>query len=156
MIDEAFCGIDPGREKFGIAICTSSEIIFSAILSLKDAALAASCTSSGDLSAIADRVIEGSPQKVIKIKKVFIGDGTGSIFFIGVFENANLLYTVIDEKNSTLDARAIYWTLHPPRGLARIIPTSLRTPPRPIDDLAAAVIARRGMLSDKKDQILHF
>lgn len=47
------------------------------------------------------------------------------------------------EKNSSQLARRRYWREHPPRGLWRLIPTSFRFPPVPIDDYAAVVIGER-------------
>jgi RNase H-fold protein (predicted Holliday junction resolvase) len=49
----------------------------------------------------------------------------------------------VSEKNSTLEARKLYWRLNRPRGLWLLIPTSFRTPPVPIDDYAAVIIGLR-------------
>lgn len=48
-----------------------------------------------------------------------------------------------DEYGTTLLARARWWREHPPRGLWRLIPTSLRVPPEPFDDLVATILAER-------------
>jgi RNase H-fold protein (predicted Holliday junction resolvase) len=50
---------------------------------------------------------------------------------------------VVDERNSTLEARALYWRAHPPRGIMRLVPLSLQVPPCPVDDFAAEVLVRR-------------
>ena len=50
---------------------------------------------------------------------------------------------VVDESNSTLEARTLYWQAHPPRGWRRLLPLSLQEPPEPVDDFAAVVLARR-------------
>jgi RNase H-fold protein (predicted Holliday junction resolvase) len=47
------------------------------------------------------------------------------------------------EKNSTLEARRRYWEENKPAGLWRLVPTSLRTPPVPVDDLAAVILGKR-------------
>jgi hypothetical protein len=47
-----------------------------------------------------------------------------------------------DEYGTTLKGRELYWKLHPPKGLWKLVPTSLRTPPRDIDDLAAWAIIK--------------
>jgi hypothetical protein len=44
---------------------------------------------------------------------------------------------------TTLEARNLYWRLHPQKGVWRLLPRSLLTPPRPVDDLAAWIIMRR-------------
>lgn len=49
----------------------------------------------------------------------------------------------VEEKNSTLEARALYWRENPPRGWRRVLPLSLQSPPSPVDDFAALVLARR-------------
>lgn len=46
------------------------------------------------------------------------------------------------ELNTTRQAREAYWQAHPRHGLWRLIPTSLRTTPVPVDDYAAAIIGR--------------
>ncbi len=50
---------------------------------------------------------------------------------------------IIDETGSTLQARDEYWRAHPPRGWRRLLPLSLQTPPRAVDDFAAIVLAQR-------------
>lgn len=50
---------------------------------------------------------------------------------------------LVDERGSSWAARRLYWQLHPPRGLWRLVPVGLRVPPTPWDDLAAVVLARR-------------
>lgn len=50
--------------------------------------------------------------------------------------------TLVDEKFSTLLARKLYFQHNPPRGLRRLIPTSLQTPDRPYDDYVAIILAR--------------
>lgn len=49
----------------------------------------------------------------------------------------------VSEKYSTLEARWRYWQENKPKGLWRLIPTSLRVPPVPIDDYAAVILGER-------------
>ena len=49
----------------------------------------------------------------------------------------------VSEKNSTLEARKLYWLNHKPLGLYRFLPASLRVPPVPIDDYAAMILGSR-------------
>ncbi|MDR1136699.1 MAG: endonuclease, partial [Synergistaceae bacterium] len=74
-----------------------------------------------------------------------LGDGT----FHGEYEKrlrgGGIAFVLTDEHMTTLEARKLYWELHPPRGLLRVVPKSWRVPPRPIDDLAAWAIMRRGL-----------
>ena len=49
----------------------------------------------------------------------------------------------IDERYSSLEARERYWQMYPATGLSRLIPQSMRTPPRPVDDIVAIVLIER-------------
>ncbi len=49
----------------------------------------------------------------------------------------------IDERYSSLEARDRYWEMYPPKGLTRLIPQGMRTPPRPIDDIVAIILIER-------------
>lgn len=50
---------------------------------------------------------------------------------------------LVDERNSTLQARDRYWQLYPPRGWRRLLPEGLRQPPRPVDDIVAILLLER-------------
>jgi RNase H-fold protein (predicted Holliday junction resolvase) len=50
---------------------------------------------------------------------------------------------LINERYSTLEARDRYWQMFPPRGLTRLLPRGLRTPPRAIDDIVAILLIER-------------
>lgn len=49
----------------------------------------------------------------------------------------------VDEHLSSVEGRKRYLLDHPPRGLGRLIPLSLRTPGEPFDDYVAVVLAER-------------
>ncbi|WP_373534361.1 pre-16S rRNA-processing nuclease YqgF [Microcoleus sp.] len=49
----------------------------------------------------------------------------------------------VDERFSSLEAKDRYWEMYPPTGLSRLIPQSMRTPPRPVDDIVAIVLIER-------------
>jgi RNase H-fold protein (predicted Holliday junction resolvase) len=55
---------------------------------------------------------------------------------------------VIDETNSSMLARALYYEDHPPRGLLRFVPRGLLVPDEPLDGYAALIIVRRYFESD--------
>lgn len=50
---------------------------------------------------------------------------------------------LVDERNSTLEARDRYWQMFPPAGLVRFVPQSFRTISRPIDDIVAILLIER-------------
>lgn len=72
-----------------------------------------------------------------------VGDGTGSAEVQTRLRALDVPFVVIDETDTTLEARALYFADHPPRGLSRLLPAGLRSPPRPIDDYAAYAIGLR-------------
>lgn len=49
----------------------------------------------------------------------------------------------VDERNSTLEARSLYWQMYPPQGLTRLLPEGMRLPSRPIDDIVAILLIKR-------------
>ena len=51
--------------------------------------------------------------------------------------------TMVDERNSSVEARDRYWQMYPAQGLTRLIPQGLRVPPRPIDDIVAILLIER-------------
>lgn len=138
------CGIDPGREKFGLALCTRETLDFSAVIPIERLDETARSIALGELASLADLTREGTPPKEAEIEAIFLGDGTSSEIYARALEAAGRSFEIVDEHGTTLEARGYYWRLHPPRYLWRLVPTSLRVPPRPIDDLAAWAIAIRG------------
>ena len=80
-----------------------------------------------------------------QLRAVVIGDGTASAEHkktIARLLPGILLYDV-DERNSTEEARDLYWELFPPKGWRKLIPLGLQVPPEPLDGLAAVVQVRR-------------
>lgn len=145
------CGIDPGREKFGLAVTDDDELLFSAIIPIERLDAIVASLSTGRWSAISiygqERMI--SPAELddigshVKDYIIYVGNGTGSDIFQKKLRDAGVRCAPIDETDSTLEGRALYWQLYPPRGFWRLVPTSLRVPPRPVDDLAAWAIVRK-------------
>jgi RNase H-fold protein (predicted Holliday junction resolvase) len=140
-----FCGIDPGREKFGLALCDEDALICAAIVPTADAGTAIDAIAAGDFSRLANRLTEGdAPSASARADAVFLGGGTGHETFARMLTERGISFSIVDEAMTTLDARAIYRQLHPPKFLWRLLPASLHVPPRPIDDLAAWAIVIRG------------
>ncbi len=143
-------GIDPGRWKTGVAFAEAERLLFSAIVPSDKSSVLSAAFKSGDWKLLEEWGKEGSIENILgrAADKVYIGTGTSS---------KDLQYGLpvscerADEYGTTLEARNIYWTLHPPRGLLRLIPLSLRTPPRPIDDLAAYAIILKAGAFDRSD-----
>ena len=137
-------GIDPGRWKIGFALasCGDRRLLFSAVVPSDKKEILIAAITQGDWRALVAWQQEGSVSEITQTPpiRVAIGDGTSSREFV---VGLPFSYEVVEEYGTTLEARKIYWNLHPPRGLMKLIPTSLRTPPRAVDDLAAYAIILR-------------
>ncbi|MTF39025.1 pre-16S rRNA-processing nuclease YqgF [Cyanobacterium aponinum] len=125
-----FLGFDPGRDKCGLAIVTiDKQILWHEVIKSEDA-----------IASIQQLWSKYQPNKLI------IGNLTTSQEWKQkIIDKLNLLSAIefVDEKNSTLEARGLYWQMYPPKGLGRLIPQSLKVPPRPIDDLVAILLVQR-------------
>jgi hypothetical protein len=120
--------VDPGRDKCGLAVVDGS-----------GACVSRRIVPRGELgAALREHAAAG-------IAVVVVGDRTGSRGAVREIEALALFARVatVDEHRSTEEARRLYFEEQPPRGLARLIPAGLRTPPRPVDDFSAWVLGRR-------------
>lgn len=80
---------------------------------------------------------------------IIIGNGTGSSQTIRIAESvASIPVKAVDEQFTTLAARKRFFIDNPPKGLRRLIPTSLQTPSRPYDDYVAVILAESYLLSE--------
>jgi hypothetical protein len=75
--------------------------------------------------------------------QIVVGGGTGSSQVQEVLHKRSLSFFVVDEKDTSLVARELYFKDHPPPLWLRLLPRGLWSPPRPIDDYAAYAIALR-------------
>ena len=136
-------GIDPGRWKTGFALAEEGRLLFSAIIPSDKREILIEAIRSGSWELLAEWRQEGSVGELPKTapEAVYVGSGTSSAEFRAALP---FPHKVVEEYGTTLEAREIYWRLHAPRGLMKLVPTSLRTPPRNVDDLAAYAILLRG------------
>jgi len=83
--------------------------------------------------------------KVYKINKIILGDGTNYKQIEKKLKNhfPRLKIILIKEDFSTLEARKKYFEAHPPRGISKLIPLSLRVPPCHYDDFVAVLLAEK-------------
>jgi RNase H-fold protein (predicted Holliday junction resolvase) len=121
-------GIDPGSRKAGYAVVTDAT---SAPLALGIQPLEALIAQLGPLV------------KRFGIESVALGRGTNAAALHELIEPLGIPVHLIDETETTLRARSLYFSDNPPKGWRRLIPVTLQLPPRPIDDYAALLIARR-------------
>jgi RNase H-fold protein (predicted Holliday junction resolvase) len=121
-------GFDPGRDKCGIAVMGSdSQLYYHQVVAAAEALA----------------TLESLSQK-FPIERIVMGDRTTAQSWKAQMEEKLALPIVlVDEHNSTVEARDRYWQMYPPKGLARLIPQGMRLPPRPVDDLVAILLIER-------------
>ena len=124
----AVLGIDPGTRKVGFAFVTDAT----------SPALAMGIESLEGLSGRLEALVAAHP-----LRAVALGSGTNAAALRALLERLGAPVHVIDETDTSYRARALYFADHPPRGWRRLVPLGLQVPPRPIDDYAALLIARR-------------
>ncbi len=139
-------GLDPGKDKFGWAlVALDGGLRASGISPTVLAGEVASALLAGDLQKLSPFLLE-RPGEIFARESpslVLLGNGTARKALIEILASMEQPFELVDESNTTLEARPLYWRLHPPRGFARFFPQSLRVPARPVDDLAAWALVLR-------------
>lgn len=140
-------GIDPGRDKFGFAFADENGcLLTSGIGRTKDAGLFFRLLRDGRFCDLSPLFLEGSANGLGTLRlPVICGAGTGHAVLVAAAKAEGIFVKLIPESGTTLRARSLYWTLHPPGGLWRVVPVSMRVPPRDVDDLAAWAIVKESM-----------
>ncbi|MGP6157196.1 MAG: crossover junction endodeoxyribonuclease RuvC [Vulcanimicrobiaceae bacterium] len=131
----AILGIDPGTRKCGFAVVERS----------RGAPL--------ELGIVPTDELAGKVAELVRrfsIRAIALGGGTNTAPVAGLLRDAGLPIEVVDERATTLLARARYFDANPPRGWRRLVPRGMLLPPRPIDDFAAVLIAER--LLEREEQ----
>lgn len=137
-------GLDPGRDKTGFAFVNQEGgLILSGIFP--------TCEREKFFADFTPYVIEirGGEYDADMMRQVdfiAVGDGTTSRGFAEFVRGMAWCDVVtVDERNTTLEARGLYWRLHEPGFFARLMPEGMRVPERMLDDLAAWAVALRGL-----------
>jgi RNase H-fold protein (predicted Holliday junction resolvase) len=118
-------GIDPGREKCGLAVVSPNLVLVKRVVAR------------GEFLDLAREYI-----RQYNVARIVLGDGTGSKDFLQEIEGVLPVVTV-DEQYTTEEARKKYWLDHRPKGWRRFLPTSMQVPPEPFDDYVAVILAER-------------
>jgi RNase H-fold protein (predicted Holliday junction resolvase) len=124
-------GFDPGRDKCGLALVEAEGNII-------------------------QKEVVVSQQAILTIKKwsqtysiaqIVMGNQTTSKQWRDQLKEAfpEIEIIMVDERNSSIEARDRYWQLYPPRGLMALVPKGMRVPPRPIDDIVAVLLVERSL-----------
>lgn len=129
MPAELILAVDPGRVRWGLAV-----------VSTDGACLVRSVVPALEGSAAVARLVDQYQPTVVAV-----GDRTGAREACRSLSTAGLSCCIVavPEAGSSTEARRLYFSLNPPRGVRRLIPRGLLTPPEPIDGYAAQVIALR-------------
>ena len=139
----AVLAFDPGRDKTGFAfVDDNGRLLLSGIFPSNEREEFFRALLDEDVSRWR---IEGEGKYFVP-KVIAVGNGTSSSEFQEYLkENMKTEIITVDERNTTLEARGLYWKIHRPGIFTRIIPEGLRVPNRIIDDLAAWAIALKAL-----------
>ena len=127
--EEIIIAIDPGTKKCGYAVVDSNlSVLQREVISTE-----------GIIKTIEDSF------NVYKIGEIILGNGTNYKNVEKRLKNhfPQLKIILIGEDFSTLEARKKYFEAHPPRGISKLIPLSLRVPPCHYDDFVAVLLAEK-------------
>ena len=125
-----YLGFDPGRDKCGMAVVETNHCVHYHEVILSDD--------------VTEKLVSLCQQ--FPIEQLIIGNQTTAKQWKAQLEKMLLRpipITMVDERNSSVEARDRYWQMYPPQGLTRLIPQGLRVPPRPIDDIVAILLIER-------------
>ncbi len=135
---------DPGRDKTGFALVhEDGELIFSGIFPSPEREIFFEQLLNEDIQNFIIEKREEIQNFIERVKFIAIGNGTHSHEFIKAIAILPFEIKITDERNTTLEARNLYWKIHKPGFFLRLLPRGLRVPPRVLDDLAAWAIARK-------------
>ena len=122
-----YMGIDPGRDKCGVAVLNSAgEIKYQQVVPTEEL----------------DSVIKNLATE-FEIQSVILGDGTTHKAAAQKVSAAGLSFQLVDEKHTTEEARREYWKKNTPKGWRKLLPTSMQVPPEPVDAIVAEILVRR-------------
>jgi RNase H-fold protein (predicted Holliday junction resolvase) len=121
-------GLDPGTRKCGYAV-------------VEGVGLAPLTLGIAPVEALGERLRELLAATPVAVAA--IGRGTNAAAVAEIARALGLAVELVDERETTLRARARYFADHPPRGWRRFVPRGMLLPNRPIDDYAALLIAER-------------
>lgn len=124
-------GFDPGRQKCGLAIVGLDRSLYYHQVIQAEAAIATIQTLRQQFPV--SIVVMGNQTSANEWKQRLTEDADPDPPRV----------VLVDERYSTLEARDRYWQMYPPRGILRLLPKGMRTPPRPIDDIVAILLIER-------------
>lgn len=134
--EKTVLAIDPGSAKCGLAVVRrigddEVELIWRRVVP-------------------ADGLMEGvlEASKSNDFSMVIVGSGTRSKDVVEALREwlPSIGILVVDEKDTTIQARERYWAFNPRRGWRRLLPSTMQVPPEPVDDFVALILAERVLI----------
>jgi RNase H-fold protein (predicted Holliday junction resolvase) len=126
-VSQVVLGIDPGTRKAGYAVVDDRGRVLEQGIE--------------ELEPLITRVRHLASER--PIAAIALGHGTNAEPLRCLLCELGPPVSIVNEHETTLQARKLYFEDHPPRGWRRLIPLGMQLPPRPVDDYAAVLIARR-------------
>jgi RNase H-fold protein (predicted Holliday junction resolvase) len=125
--DKFLLGIDPGRDKTGLALVDAH----GTIVQVEVVPTA--------------KIKEILPSKAASASRIIMGDGTTSGTMKALVQKLlpEKELVLVDERHSTEEARKLYWQVNPPQGLKRLLPQGMLVPDGNMDGYAAVILVRR-------------
>jgi RNase H-fold protein (predicted Holliday junction resolvase) len=129
--------VDPGRKKCGLAVVSRQSGILERLV--------VPCEEFS--STLRELFQKHRPRTVL------LGSSTGSKpIGATIRKDLKVEPKLVDEKHTTELAKLRYFKEYPPRGLWKLVPLGLRTPPTCYDDFAAVVMAERYLEKECRDE----
>lgn len=120
-------GIDPGRDKCGVAVLNSDgEIFFEKVIE----------------TANFEQTLKNLFAQY-NFEIAILGDGTTHKNAEKILRSLNIEVKIVDEKHTTEEARRLYWKKNPPHGWRKLLPVSMQVPPEPVDGIVAEILVTR-------------
>lgn len=125
---QCILAIDPGKKKCGLAVVSSNNgILHREVVACEEFT-----------QSLTRLYEEHQPARVL------MGSSTGSKEIAkAIDDSTDIQVLLVDERHTTEQAKFRYFEEFPPRGLWRLVPLGLQTPPTCYDDFAAVVLAER-------------
>ena len=130
--------LDPGREKCGYAV-----------LDFDGSLLEKGIVPAAETGALVGRLMHHGPELLV------LGKGTASHECHEKIRELqpSLKILLVDERNTTYEARRRYFRENPPTGFWKYIPQGLQYPPVPIDDFAAWLIGEKFLAKERDSRL---
>lgn len=131
--EKTVLAIDPGHAKCGVVVAKRT-------LAGKVELLWRSVVKTDELMECVKKASAEQP-----FSMVIVGSGTKSTEVVKLLRDwqPSIGILVVDEKDTTIQARERYWHHNPRKGWRRLLPSTMQVPPEPVDDFVALILAER-------------